>query len=76
MAMFKDFHVGERVTAQFRWEVYDVPNYAFLANPGLDPTATATFGIITSKGGTGVAGSSSAASASQRDMQIALKIRF
>jgi hypothetical protein len=76
LAPFKDFRVSERVTAQFRWEVYDAPNYAFLANPGTDPTSTATFGIITSKGGTGVAGSSSAASASQRDMQIALKFRF
>ena len=76
LAVFKDFKVSERLTAQFRVESFDLANHPFLANPGIDPTSPATFGIVTSKGGTSVAGSGSAASASQRNMQIALKLRF
>jgi hypothetical protein len=76
LATFKDFKIAERLSAQFRLEMFDVPNHPFLANPGVDPTSSATFGLITAKGGTSVAGSGSAASASQRNLQLALKFRF
>jgi hypothetical protein len=74
-AVFKDFKLTERISSQFRVEVYDLPNHAFLANPGTDPTSTATFGTITAKGSTAVASSTSAASVAQRSFQLVIEVQ-
>jgi hypothetical protein len=47
-SVFRDFKITERVTFQFRMEMFGVTNTPHYANPGTDPTNTATFGVITS----------------------------
>jgi hypothetical protein len=46
-SIFRNFKITERVTFQFRAEMYGVTNTPHLNNPGTDPTNPATFGVIT-----------------------------
>lgn len=47
-SVFRDFKITEKVTFQFRMEMFGVTNTPHFNNPGTDPTNTATFGVITS----------------------------
>ena len=62
LAIFKDFKVREPLSAQLRFESFNVPNHPILNNPGTDPLS-GTFGLVTSK-------------FNQRNLQIGLKFRF
>jgi hypothetical protein len=52
MSLVKDFKFGERITAQFRGEMFNVLNHPNLANPwgasgtygNVDPSAPSSFG--------------------------------
>ena len=46
-SVFRNFNITERVTFQFRMEMFGVTNTPHFANPGTDVTNTATFGVIT-----------------------------
>ncbi len=46
----KTFAIGEKLKAQLRGELFDLPNHPNLSNPGLNPTAGG-FGQVTSKSG-------------------------
>ena len=46
-SILKDFHIGERVKIQYRFEAFNVLNHASFGAPQLSPTS-ATFGQITS----------------------------
>jgi hypothetical protein len=61
-ALFKNFRIVERVSTQFRFEVFNFPNQAILASPGLNPRA-GNFGAIQSKSG-------------ERNVQLGLKFLF
>jgi hypothetical protein len=47
-SVFRNFKITERVSFQIRAEMFGATNTPHLNNPGLDPTNTATFGVITS----------------------------
>jgi hypothetical protein len=47
-SLFRNFRLSERVTFQFRMEVFGVTNTPHLGNPGTDVTNPSTFGVITS----------------------------
>jgi len=47
-SVFRDFKVTERVKFQIRAEMFGLTNTPHYANPGLDVTQPATFGVITS----------------------------
>jgi hypothetical protein len=61
-ALFKNFKIVERVSTQFRFEVFNFPNQAILASPGVNPRA-GNFGLIQSKSG-------------ERNVQLGLKFLF
>jgi len=63
-SLFKDFPIKERVSLQFRFEVFNVTNTPSFANPNSDFTQKATFGKITST------------YSSPRQLQFALKLNF
>jgi hypothetical protein len=72
-SVFRDFKITERVTFQFRMEMFGVTNTPHFNNPGTDPTNTATFGVITSTlnlagRGTGTGG--------ERQVWFAAKVMF
>ncbi len=62
-ALLRDFHVTERQTVQFRWEVFNVPNEANFTTFGSTALNAGTFGVYT-------------AAADPRIMQFALKYIF
>lgn len=47
-SIFRNFNITESVTFQLRMEMFGVTNTPHFANPGLDVTNPATFGVITS----------------------------
>jgi hypothetical protein len=47
-SIFRDFRLTERVKFQIRAEMFGLTNTPHYANPGVDPTNPATFGVITS----------------------------
>jgi hypothetical protein len=63
-SLFKNFPVRERMTLQFRFEVFNVTNTPSFDNPNTDFTQKSTFGKIT--------GTASSA----RQIQFALKLNF
>ncbi len=46
-SIFRNFNITERVKFQLRMEMFGATNTPHFANPGTDPTNTATFGVIT-----------------------------
>jgi predicted heme/steroid binding protein len=78
MGLFKTFPVNERLRFQFRAEAYNVwnhPNWCAnsgcngTTNIGLNPTNTATFGKVLSKG-SGTSGQG------ERNLQLSLRLEF
>lgn len=63
LSMLKNFHVTEKVFAQFRFEAFNAFNRTQFAVPNLGPTS-ATFGTITSQANT------------SRQIQMGLKLKF
>jgi len=47
-SIFRNFNITEKVTFQLRMEMFGVTNTPHFANPGVDVTNPATFGVITS----------------------------
>jgi hypothetical protein len=64
MALIKRTSLGEKVSAVFRWEVFNVFNWPNFANPASDVSSPSTFGKI------------SAMSVNARIMQFGLKVEF
>lgn len=62
-SLFKNFTVGDRFRAQFRYEVFNVLNHPVFGAPGGVLTST-NFGIVTSQAN------------APRQMQLALKLNF
>ena len=60
---FKDFHVTERATVQFRAEFFNIFNHTLYSNPGTN-VQSSSFGQITGASGTG------------REIQFAVKMLF
>ena len=84
MSLFKDFRWKERMTAEFRLEVFNVFNHVNLANPyggvvnsaiGNDPSNPSTFGC-----GCGtpdiINGNPILGSGGSRDIQLGFKFSF
>lgn len=84
MSLFKDFRFKERMTAEFRFEVFNVFNHVNLANPyggvvnsaiGNDPSNPGTFGC-----GCGtpdiINGNPILGSGGSRDIQLGMKFTF
>jgi len=78
MGLFKTFPVNERLRFQFRAEAYNVwnhPNWCSnsgcngTTNIGLNPTNTATFGKVLSKG-------SGSSGQGERNLQLSLRLEF
>ena len=63
LSMLKNFHVSDRMTAQFRFEAFNAFNRTQFAAPNISVTA-ATFGTITSQANTA------------RQVQTGLKLKF
>jgi hypothetical protein len=63
-SLFKNFRFKERLTAQFRGEVFNLVNHPYWNNPGTTVNDLASFGIITTKGD------------QRRIMQVGLKLIF
>jgi hypothetical protein len=63
MGLRKNFPVRDRITAQFRFEVFDILNHPNWGSPVTDPTS-GSFGLITGKTG------------DSRQLQLALKVIF
>ena len=63
----KNFHIYERVTAQFRAEAFNIINRAIFGNPGTNISTPSNFGIISGTSGT---------PADNRSLQLALKVIF
>jgi hypothetical protein len=61
-ALFKNFHIHEKMAVQLRWEQYDTLNHPNWNAPNTTPTS-ASFGKITGKTG-------------NRDQQLALRFSF
>jgi hypothetical protein len=61
-ALFKNFHIHEKMAVQLRWEQYDTTNHPNWNGPNTTPTS-ASFGKITGKTG-------------NRDQQLALRFSF
>ncbi len=61
-SVFKNFHIGERVRAEFRFESYNIFNHPIWATPG-STLNTASFGVSPQKTG-------------NRTAQVALKLVF
>jgi hypothetical protein len=47
VSLYRNFTITERVTLQFRAEMFGATNTPHYGNPGTDVTNTATFGVIT-----------------------------
>ncbi len=62
-SLFKNFHVRERLTTQFRAEAFNFTNTPQWGTPGTTVNAVSGFGVITSASG-------------QRQIQLALKVMF
>ena len=60
--LFKTFRIVERVSTQFRLEVFKFPEPGALGNPGLNPRA-GNFGLVQSKSG-------------ERNVQLGLSFLF
>ena len=80
----KNWHLGERVHAQFRAEFFNVLNHPTVANPygsaagfggGTDPSASTTFGCGCQTPDVG-AGNPLVGSGSNRVVQLGLKLTF
>lgn len=63
LSMLKNFHITEKIFAQFRFEAFNAFNRTQFAAPNLTPTSAA-FGSITSQANT------------SRQIQIGLKLKF
>ncbi|MBS1855308.1 MAG: carboxypeptidase regulatory-like domain-containing protein [Acidobacteria bacterium] len=63
LSMLKNFHIGEKTSAQFRFEAFNAFNRTQFAAPNLSPTSSA-FGTITSQANT------------SRQIQMGLKLKF
>jgi hypothetical protein len=61
-ALFKTFRIVERLSSEFRFELFNFPNHPVLDNPSTNPRS-GSFGKLTSKSG-------------QRNMQLGLKFLF
>jgi hypothetical protein len=64
IALIKRSRLGEKASLVFRWEVFNVLNWANFANPASDVSSPSTFGKI------------SAMSVNPRIMQFGLKLEF
>jgi hypothetical protein len=64
MALIKRTKVGEKASMLFRWEVFNVFNWANFSNPASDVSSPSTFGKISSM------------SVNPRIMQFGLKLEF
>src|SRR5207249_3602813 len=62
LALFKNFRLAEKLTSEFRWEVFNFLNHPVLDSPNANPR-TGSFGLVTSKTG-------------ERNMQLGLKFIF
>ena len=62
LALFKNFHLTERVSTQLRVEAFNFPNHPLLANPVVNPRSGA-FGMVNSK-------------YNERNLQLGLKLLF
>ncbi|HXJ13572.1 MAG TPA: hypothetical protein VNH19_14960, partial [Candidatus Limnocylindrales bacterium] len=49
IGLYKKFSINERTGFQFRAEAFDAFNHPNWGSPGLNPTATTTFGKVTGK---------------------------
>jgi len=63
LSMLKNFHITERIAAQFRFETFNSFNRTQFAAPNVTPTSSA-FGTITSQANT------------PRSIQMGLKLKF
>jgi hypothetical protein len=80
-SIFKDFHVGERLTAQFRAEFFNLLNHPSLTNPqfngagGNDPSAPGQFGAASTTSDV-QANNPVLGSGGPRAIQLGLKLIF
>jgi len=72
-SVFRDFSIRENIKLQIRAEMFGTTNTPHLAAPGLDPTNTATFGVITSTLNTAGRGSSTGG---ERQSWFTAKVTF
>jgi hypothetical protein len=63
LSLLKNFHVTERIFAQFRFEAFNAFNHTQFKNPNLSPTSS-SFGAITSQANV------------SRQIQMGLKLKF
>src|SRR6266568_14718 len=73
MSLFKNFKVGERVTTQFRWEVFNITNTPQFFNnfgTGSIPNGSSSYVDVFTKRADGIRVSS------QRQQQFALRVSF
>ncbi|HBY61586.1 MAG TPA: hypothetical protein DEH78_17325 [Solibacterales bacterium] len=73
-SVFKTTAITERVSAQFRVEVFNITNRANYANPGASLAASTTFGLITNTRNGGNA--PGIGFGEPRNVQLALRIMF
>jgi hypothetical protein len=83
-SVFKNFKFGERIGAEFRWEMFNLFNHPIVANPygaantsylGVDPSKPSTFGCGCATPDV-AAGNPLIGSGSSRVMQLGLKLSF
>ena len=76
MGIFKNFHLSERFSVKFKWEVFNVLNHAMFATENLAKVGSSTFGPFFATPDVGLGVNSVLGTGAPRNMQFGISVTF